>query len=134
MSHACGDHEPSDATAHHEQHPEGVATSPARPRRCRRRRRRGHVWWVLVVSAAVSAPVGALASLWGAHAADEDYLWTTYTALFFLLKSFMKKKVAKKSRQTTSSISHVQHLLPRMLATWLGVGFGLGSGSGSGLG
>ena len=33
------------------------------------------------------------------------------------MKSFMKKKVATKSRQTTSSISHVQHLLPRMLAT-----------------
>ena len=50
------------------------------------------------------------------------------------MKSFMKKKVATKSRQTTSSISHVQHLLPRMLATWLGLGVGLGLGLGLGIG
>ena len=73
----------------------------------------------------------------GAQAADGHpslcmYTALFYTTLFFLLKSFMKKKVAKKSRQTTSSISHVQHLLPRMLATWLGVGFGLGVGVGFG--
>jgi len=46
--------------------------------------------------------------------------YRVYYKGFFFLKSFMKKKVATKSRQTTSSISHVQHLLPRMLATWLG--------------
>ena len=61
---------------------------------------------------------------------NERIYGTNYAALFFLLKSFMKKKVAKKSRQTTSSISHVQHLLPRMLATWLGLGSGWGQGQG----
>ena len=61
-------------------------------------------------------------------------VYSSAGAGFFLEKTFMKKKVATKSRQTTSSISHVQHLLPRMLVTWSGLGSGLGLGLGTGWG
>ena len=112
------------------------------------RRRRGRVVVVGVVMCAVrvggfararepgTPPAAARRALcWrqakGRNPADKieyllkelTYLYSSYERYykgFFFLNTFMKKKVATKSRQTTSSISHVQHLLPRMLATWLG--------------